>query len=102
MSAQRLQSQRLQNQVITSRYPQVEMMLAWEQPEQESKRFRKIVISILIFCLVFGVIIPWIDVPKDVRVINKVPDRFIFETFFQFRRFNYIESPNCLIRAKPK
>lgn len=77
MSAQRLQSQRLQNQVITSRYPQVEMMLAWEQPEQESKRFRKIVISILIFCLVFGVIIPWIDVPKDVRVINKVPDRLV-------------------------
>lgn len=68
---------RLKNQVISSRYPQVEMMLAWEQPEQESKRFRKIVISILIVCLIFGVIIPWIDVPKDVRVINKVPDRLV-------------------------
>ena len=68
---------RLKNQVISSRYPQVEMMLAWEQPEQVSKRFRKIVISILIVCLIFGVIIPWIDVPKDVRVINKVPDRLV-------------------------
>ncbi len=52
-------------------------ILPWEASEEESKRFRKILIGILLFCLIFGIVIPLIDVPKDVRVINKVPDRLV-------------------------
>lgn len=52
-------------------------MLPWERQEEESSRFRKILFVILALCLVFGIVIPLIDVPKDVRVVNKVPDRLV-------------------------
>ncbi|NVJ61344.1 MAG: TonB family protein [Gammaproteobacteria bacterium] len=51
--------------------------LPWEVSEEESSRFRKILTTILILCLLFGVVVPFIPVPEDVRVINKVPDRLV-------------------------
>ncbi|MEE4244823.1 MAG: AgmX/PglI C-terminal domain-containing protein [Kangiellaceae bacterium] len=55
----------------------VNPMLPWEVSEEESSRFRKILIAILLFCLIFGIVIPLVDVPEDVRVVNKVPDRLV-------------------------
>jgi TonB family protein len=52
-------------------------MLPWEPQEEEARRFRKILTVILLLCFLFGVVIPFIDVPKDVRVVNKVPDRLV-------------------------
>jgi TonB family protein len=52
-------------------------MLPWEPQEDEVRRFRKILSIILILCLLFGIVIPLVDVPKDVRVVNKVPDRLV-------------------------
>jgi TonB family protein len=53
-----------------------EFDLAWTFPEEDSQRFRKILLTVLLIFLLFGVLIPLLPTPhRDESVVEDVPPR---------------------------
>jgi TonB family protein len=53
-----------------------EFELAWTFPEEDAERFRKILLSVLLIFLLFGILIPLLPTPqRDESVVEDVPPR---------------------------